>query len=290
LKAFVILSQLKNKKMKNYILAFIILAFIGCKNETKNDSKKEEVIMTEPDGGIGDGAVSPAVAFAKGIESAHNKTDWNNKRAVSFDISLSFGGQERLNGKVTTLTNSSKVRIDKKNGSQLIYDGNEVYLCPANADAKGARFDMFTWQYFFAIPFKLTDPGTKWEPMESVQLNGNPYDVGKLSFENNIGDAPDDWYVVYQERASGLLHAAAYIVTFGTEQEKAEQNPHAIVYSNYKVVEGIPIATKWSFRNWNSKDGFGDQLGEATISNIVFFNAEDSLFEEPKNSLLITKD
>ncbi len=276
--------------MKNYILAFAILAFIGCKDETKNDSKKEEVIMTEPNGGIGNGAVSPAVAFAQGIESAHNKADWNNKRAVSFDISLSFGGQERLNGKVTSLTNSSKVRIDKKNGTQLIYDGKEVYLCPSNADAKGARFDMFTWQYFFSIPFKLTDPGTKWESMESVQLNGNPYDVGKLSFENNIGDAPDDWYVVYQERQSGLLHAAAYIVTFGTEQEKAEQNPHAIVYSDYKVIEGIPVATKWSFHNWGKTTGFGDKIGEATISNVVFFEAEDSLFKEPKNSLVITKD
>jgi hypothetical protein len=276
--------------MKIYFLAFVLLALIGCKDETKNDQKNEEIIMTEPDGGIGDGAVSPDVVFAKGIESAHNKTDWDNKRAVSFDISLSFGGQERLNAKVTSLTNSSKIRIDKKNDTQLIYDGNKVYLCPANAEAKGARFDMFTWQYFFSIPFKLTDPGTKWEALESVELNGNPYDLGKLSFEKNIGDAPDDWYVVYQERQSGLLHAAAYIVTLGTEQEKAEENPHAIVYSDYKVVSGIPIATKWSFHNWNSTDGFGDQIGEATISNVVFFNADDSLFEEPENTLVINKD
>ena len=276
--------------MKNYILAIAILSLISCKNETQNEKDKEEVIMTEPDGGIGDGAVSPAVAFAQGIEKAHNKQDWNDKRAVSFDIQLSFGGQERLNGKVTSLTNSSKIRIDKKGGAQLIYDGNEVYLCPADAEAEGARFDMFTWQYFFAIPFKLTDPGTKWEAMETVQLNGNPYDVGKLSFANNVGDAPDDWYVVYQERKSGLLHAAAYIVTFGTAQDKAEENPHAIVYSEYKVVEGIPVATKWSFHNWSRTTGFGDKIGEASITNVVFFNAEDSLFNEPKNSLVINKD
>jgi len=276
--------------MKNYILAFAIISLIGCKNDAKNEEEKEEILMTEPDGGIGDGAVSPAVAFAKGIESAHNKADWNTKRAVSFDIALSFGGEERLNGKVTTLTNSSKIRIDKKSGTQLIYDGKEVYLCPENADAKRARFDMFTWQYFFSIPFKLTDPGTKCESMETVDLNGNPYDVGKLSFENNVGDAPDDWYVVYQERKSGLLHAAAYIVTFGTAQDKAEENPHAIVYSDYKVVDGIPVATKWSFHNWSKTTGFGDKIGEATITNVVFFEAEDKLFEEPKNSLVITKD
>jgi len=274
--------------MRNLILLLSILLLIGCKQEQKTESNPDEVIMTEPDGGIGNGAVSPAVAFAQGIESAHNKTAWNNKKAVSFNISLSFGGQERLNGKVTSLTNSSKVRVDKNNNTQLIYDGNNVYLCPADAEAKGARFDMFTWQYFFAIPFKLTDPGTKWENLESVEMNGNKFDVGKLSFGDNIGDAPDDWYVVYQERETGLMHGAGYIVTFGSQdQAKAEENPHGIVYSEYKVVDGIPVATKWSFHNWSLKDGFGEKIGEATLSDIVFFNAEDKLFEKPEDSKII---
>jgi hypothetical protein len=276
--------------MKNLILICSILLLISCKEEQKKETNTNEVIMSEPDGGIGNGALSPALAFAHGIENAHNKTDWASKKAVSFDIVLKFGGQERLNAKVTSLTNSTKVRVDKNNNTQLIYDGDNVYLCPENAEIKGARFDMFTWQYFFALPYKLTDPGTKWESLESVEMDTNTYDVGKLSFEKNIGDAPDDWYVVYQERETGLLHAAGYIVTFGTEQEKAEQNPHAIVYSEYKVIDGIPVATKWSFHNWNQKDGFGDQIGEASLSNITFFNAEDKLFEKPKDSKMIKKE
>ncbi|WP_034921474.1 hypothetical protein [Gillisia sp. CAL575] len=276
--------------MKNLILLFSVLLLISCKDEQKKETPADEVIMTEPDGGIGDGAVSPAVAFAQGIESAHNKTAWNKNKAVSFDISLTFGGQERLNGKITSLTNSTKVRVDKNNNTQLIYDGNEVYLCPADAEPKGARFDMFTWQYFFAIPFKLTDPGTNWETLESVEMNGNKFDVGRLSFGENIGDAPDDWYVIYQERETGLLHGAGYIVTFGSgDQAKAEENPHGIVYSEYKVVDGVPVATKWSFHNWSIEDGFGEKIGEATLSNIVFFNAEDKLFDKPEDSKIIEK-
>lgn len=277
--------------MKNLILLFSVLLLISCKENKNKETIPEEIIMSEPDGGIGNGAVSPAVAFAQGIENAHNKTDWNVNKAVSFDISLIFGGQERLNGKVTTLTNSSKVRVDRKNNTQLIYDGDQVYLCPADADDKGARFDMFTWQYFFAIPFKLTDPGTNWETLESVEIDNNTYDLGKLTFGENVGDAPDDWYVVYQERETGLLHAAGYIVTFGSgDQEKAAENPHAIVYSDYKVVEGIPVATKWAFHNWNLQDGFGEKIGEATLSNITFFEAEDKLFEKPEDSVIIEKE
>lgn len=277
--------------MKNLILLFSVLLLISCKENKNKETIPEEIIMSEPDGGIGNGAVSPAVAFAQGIENAHNKTDWNANKAVSFDIALIFGGQERLNGKVTTLTNSSKVRVDRKNNTQLIYDGDQVYLCPADADDKGARFDMFTWQYFFAIPFKLTDPGTNWETLESVEIDNNTYDLGKLTFGENVGDAPDDWYVVYQERETGLLHAAGYIVTFGSgDQEKAAENPHAIVYSDYKVVEGIPVATKWAFHNWNLQDGFGEKIGEATLSNITFFEAEDKLFEKPEDSVIIEKE
>ncbi|RKS53840.1 hypothetical protein BC962_2099 [Gillisia mitskevichiae] len=276
--------------MKNLILLFTVLLLISCKDEQNKETPAEEVIMTEPDGGIGDGAVSPAVAFAQGIENAHNKADWSKNRAVSFDISLTFDGQERLNGKITSLTNSSKIRVDKNNNTQLIFDGNQVYLCPADADEKGARFDMFTWQYFFSIPFKLTDPGTNWESLESVKMSGNNFDVGRLTFGENIGDAPDDWYVIYQERETGLLHGAGYIVTFGSgDQAKAEENPHGIVYSDYEVINGIPVATKWSFHNWNLKDGFGEKIGEATLSNIVFFNAEDKLFEKPEDSKLIEK-
>jgi hypothetical protein len=276
--------------MKNLIILCSIFLLVSCKEEQKKENNSDEVIMSEPDGGIGKGAVSPAVAFAQGIESAHNKTEWNDNKAVSFDIALTFGGQERLNGKVTSLTNSTKVRVDKNNNTQLIYDGKNAYLCPADAEPKGARFDMFTWQYFFAMPFKLTDPGTNWETLDSVETSGNTFDVGRLSFGENIGDAPDDWYVIYQERETGLLHAAGYIVTFGSgDQEKAEQNPHAIVYSEYEVVDGIPIATKWSFHNWNLKEGFGEKIGEATLSNITFFEAEDKLFEQPEDSRVIEK-
>ncbi len=249
----------------------------------------EEKIETEPNSSIGDGAVSPAVAFAQSIENAHNKKAWNDQTAVAFDLSLKFGGNERLNAKITSLTNSSKIRIDKKDGAKLIYDGSEVYLCPESASDQGARFDMFTWQYFFAMPFKLTDPGTNWESLASKKQDDIEYPSGRLTFGENIGDAPDDWYVIYQDPETNLLHAAAYIVTFGSDVEKANENPHAIVYSNYKTVDNIKIATHWDFHEWSENDGIGKKLGEADLSNIVFFEAQPDLFAKPDKSKIIKK-
>lgn len=249
----------------------------------------KDPIETEPNSGIGDGAVSPAVAFAQSIENAHNKSAWDKHTAVAFDINLQFDGNEILNAKITSLTNSSKIRIDKKDGVKLVYDGSEVYLCPETTSDKGARFDMFTWQYFFAMPFKLTDPGTNWESLAAKKQDNLEYPAGRLTFGENIGDAPDDWYVIYQDPETNLLYAAAYIVTFGSEVEKANQNPHAIVYSKYKTIDDIKIATHWEFHKWNEKDGIGKKIGEAKLSNIVFFEAEPELFEKPEKSMLIER-
>jgi len=140
---------------------------------------------------------------------------------------------------------------------------------------------------FFSLPFKLTDPGTNWELVDSLKIDSTSYATAKLTFGEDVGDAPDDWYVIYQQPQTGLLQAAAYIVTLGKTIEKAEENPHAIVYQDYKKVDGIWVASRWTFHNWDKENGIGEQLGDASIRNIKFFDAKDDLFAQPEDSKLI---
>ncbi|MFD1095313.1 DUF6503 family protein [Salegentibacter chungangensis] len=281
--------------MKNLLSLLIILSFLACKESTEKkgaegpEQPEEKNIPAEPGNGIGDGAVSPAVAFATSIEQAHNKKEFRTREAVAFDISLRFGGKERLNGRISMLTNSGKVRLEKADGTSLIYDGSNVYMSPKAADEKGARFDMFTWQYFFAMPFKLTDPGTNWELMGKTRFKDSLRETAKLTFGENIGDAPDDWYVVYKDEKTGRLKAAAYIVTFNKDQSEAEKNPHAIVYKDYKTINQVPFATLWSFHNWSEENGIEDEIGSARISNIQFFDPSVSFFEKPEDAKIIEK-
>ncbi|MUP46359.1 hypothetical protein E0K83_11450 [Gramella sp. BOM4] len=267
------------------LLFLCILTIISCK-----DQGTEKPIPVEPDNGIGDGAgPPPALSFSENIEEAHNKTAFMTHEAVAFDIKLMFGGKNRLNGEVSMLTNSTKVRLDKNNGTTVIYDGEQVYITPDTANVAGARFDIFTWQYFFAMPFKLTDPGTVWEDPKKHLLDSLEYDAAKLSFESSIGDSPDDWYVVYQDPETSRLKAAAYIVTYSKDQEEAEKDPHAIVYSDYTMLGGVAFATKWNFHNWSQENGLGEKLGEARISNIRFFKPDEKTFKVPENSKAVNK-
>lgn len=261
------------------------MIIIGCKENTS-----EEKIPVEPNNGIGDGATPPPIfSFSQNIEEAHNKVAFMSKEAISFDIVLKFGGNTRLDGKVSMTTNSSKVRLDRSDGTSIVYDGNKVMISPDTAKIDGARFDVFTWQYFFAQPFKLTDPGTVWEEQGKKVLDSIKYDTAKLSFRSNVGDSPDDWYVIYKDTVTQRLKAAAYIVTFNKEQEKAEEDPHAIVYTNYKSIDQVPFATEWSFYNWNDKNGIQEKLGEATISKIEFFNPSKEYFEAPDSAKEVIK-
>ncbi|HSI70203.1 MAG TPA: hypothetical protein VK941_08215 [Gillisia sp.] len=263
---------------------FFLLSLILFSCNQNKRSSNQNAITVESHSGIGDTVLSPAEAFAQSIQNAHNKEDWDKENVVSFKINLKMGGAERLNAHIFSSTNSSKIRIDKKDGSSLYYDGSRVYQSPADAPIESARFDMFTWQYFFAFPFKLRDEGTNWELLEDDTINGITFNRARLTFDNNIGDAPDDWYVVYKEPKSEMLYAAAYIVTLNEEKEKAEEKPHAIVYHNYELFNGIPFATRWTFHNWSLNNGIEDQIGEAIISDIQFITPKKKLFEIPDDA------
>ncbi|RZS93118.1 DUF6503 family protein [Aquimarina brevivitae] len=291
--------------MKNLVLILLATVVISCKqtSDTKaeDETAKEEVITTkkedtlatmpvELDGGIGDGAISLERQLTQNVEKAHKKEAFLEKTAISFDIVVRFGNSTVLDGKITQLTNSTKIRIDKKDGTKLIYNGEKVMLYPADAKYSNARFDIFTWSYFFAMPYKLNDPGVVMEVKKDRSLDNEIYTSAKLSFNKGTGDAPDDWYIIYVNPKNHVLTAAAYIVTFGPNNTvaKAERDPHMIIYKDYAMVNDIPISTQWDFYEWKDGEGKNKKLGEAMLTNVGFIENAASLFEEPDDYKEVT--
>lgn len=264
-------------------LLIVCILFFSCKNANKEELKQEKIIQENTEA-----ILSPEDEFTQRIENVHQKSIFMQKDAVQFDIELNFNGKKRLDATITMVPNSTKIRIDKKDGSSLIYDGSEVFLTPANADDKGARFDMFTWTYFFALPYKLNDNGTKWEVKGDQKLNDQTYDTARLTFNNDIGDSSKDWYVLYADKKSNRLYAAGYIVTFGNnDPEKAAEDSHAISYTNYEEIDGIPFATTWTYYEWTLDKGFTKQIGDATLSNIKFVSPAALFFQKPEDRKII---
>lgn len=264
--------------MNNSFLIFLLVLMVtfgGCNDNTSTESigtSKEEIqvkIEKKP--------------FVEKVEKAHNREAFLSKESIQFDIVLKFGGTERLNGKMTLLTNSNKGLIELQNGQKMYYIGDKVYYSPDMENEKRVRFSAYTWSYFFLFPYKLSDEGTVWTDYKPKSMNEKNYLVHKLNFEAGTGDAPDDWYVVYANKEKPLIEVAAYIVTAGKSQEKAEENPHAIKYENYQEVAGVPIARDWTFWGWTAEEGLTKQLGEATLTNVKFIEVGETFFEAPKD-------
>ncbi|WP_299715885.1 heat-shock protein Hsp90 [uncultured Tenacibaculum sp.] len=230
-------------------------------------------------------AQNTAEQFTSSIEKAHQKESFFAKKYISYAIDIKFGGKDYMKGLITQETGGGKIKIEKPDGTTIIFDGTNVYGKGVPAKAKGgARFDIFTWSYFLGLPYKLNDSGTIWSDFVPNKWGKEKLNTGKLAFESGTGDAPDDWYVVYKTDKNTLA-GAAYIVSFGKGKEVAEKEPHAIKYNNYTTVQGIPFATNWTFHMWSLKDGYTAQIGEVNLSDIKFL--EQANFSIPEGSEII---
>lgn len=264
------------------LFVFVILLTTACGDSQVSDNNQPAPPETKP-------TELPKSQFVRQMEKAHQVDNFYQKDAVAFDLQLTWGGTPSLNGRVTSMTNSSKVRLDKADGTSTIFNGEAVYFAPDTADASGARFGIFTWQYFVMAPFKYSDPGTNWEMLGALNLEpGQPRDAAKLTFGAGVGDAPDDWYIAFKNPNTNLTDGLAYIVTGGTRsQEEAEKKVSAVTYHDYQTVAGVPLPTKMKFWSYNMETGLERQRGEADISAIKFMTAAEADFSVPKNSKLV---
>lgn len=258
----------------------LLVSLIACKNEVNQDEQTVETVTEVETLNYKESTD----AFAASIEQAHNKATFRAQDAVSFNIAIQFGGNERLNGKMTLKTDSSQGLIELNDENKIYVDNDQVFVSPELAENKGLRFDAYTWSYFFLFPHKLGDEGTQWSQAQDMEWNNTKYNTKKLSFKAGSGDTPDDWYVVYKDKNNNQLTAASYIVTFGKSKDKAEADPHAISYSDYVVVDEVPFAKDWKFWGWNEKDGFGkDQIGAAQLNDFKFLDTDSATFKAPAN-------
>ncbi|MEQ8821690.1 MAG: hypothetical protein RLY93_15750 [Sumerlaeia bacterium] len=236
-------------------------------------------------------AESSGDEFVESIEAAHDMEAWSAAELISADAVLSFGGSVRLDGTMIVSPSMNRVRVEYADGTVLGYDGETVWMTPADADMPRARFAIFTWPYFFAAPFKLSDPGTHVEPKGEMPLTeSESMATAKLTFGEGVGDAPDDWYVLYRDPETHALKAMSYIVTYGkTDVESAESEPHAIVYDDFQKTDaGFVVPMEWSFHDWSAEKGvFGEALGSAELSNVKTMPMDESLFAKPGDAKVL---
>jgi len=213
------------------------------------------------------------------VEHAHGSRQWQRKQAVSADVVVQLGGNKMIDGTFIFDTSVGKVRAELTDGTTLVFDGKQAWVSPANAPIKAARFHVLTWPYFIAAPMKLRDPGSNLALLDDGDLFGRSCQRAKLTFSDGVGDAPDDWYILYVDPATHWLRAMSYIVTYFESTENAEKEPHAIVYDDFVNIEGVIFSRKWTFHHYSEEKGIhGEPMGSARINNIRFITPAENAF------------
>ncbi|MEM8931563.1 MAG: hypothetical protein AAGE94_10325 [Acidobacteriota bacterium] len=227
-----------------------------------------------------------AEGFVEAVERAHGEASWDRQQVLQADIVVEFRGNTMIDGTMWTDTPVGKTRFELADGTVLIFDGDTAWTSPADAAFQGTRFHVLTWPYFLAAPMKLDDPGTHVETLgDRPFAEGRALPAAKLTFDAGVGDSPEDWYVLYRDPATDHLVGMAYIVTFGTAVEKAEEEPHAIVYSDPVEVDGVTLFQRWVFHDWSAEKGiFGDPIGRVELSNLRFVEPAANAFERPADA------
>lgn len=154
---------------------------------------------------------------------------------------------------------------------QYGWDGAQAWASPTDTLIPyNVRFWSLTPYYFVGIPFVLADEGINLTMMEPDTLAGNTYDLVKVTYEDGVGDAPDDYYVIYVGRDDNRVRAIRYIVSYpGYFPDGGHAPEKLMTYEETQTVDGITLPERYRTFWWKDEQR-GKHITNITLSEVAF--------------------
>ncbi|MEM6456436.1 MAG: hypothetical protein AAF772_15200 [Acidobacteriota bacterium] len=225
----------------------------------------------------------PIPAFIRAVEAAHGTAEWHAASALEADLTVSFHGDTLIQGAILTRTDTSSVRITHDDGTVAIFDGERAWVTP-DADAfTEARFMLRALPYLLAVPAKLRDPGAYLVSAGTARLHDVDHPTAHLTFAKGVGDTSEDWYRLYRHPETDRLRAMAYATTY---HDPSQPTRFMIVYDDYVIVDGVALATRWTFYDWSAEEGPVDApIGEVVLVAPRFIEPSADAFQKPQDAI-----
>jgi hypothetical protein len=245
--------------MKNILIALLmIFAFVACKNETKEtpiENLDDPTTLLKKE----ERAARYNSPIAKTLLAHGGLKKWDHMNNLCYEMEGS-GGKEVH----TTSLKDRMSKIEHKDWS-IGYDGADVWLQNNEKDAYqgNARFYHNLMFYFYAMPFVLADDGITYTKMPQATLVGEKYDTVKISYGADVGDSPEDEYILYSDPTSGRMEWLAYTVTFKSGEKSSDW--HYIKYSDWQQINGLQLPKKLTWYN-------ADENGPTDVRNDLEFD------------------
>lgn len=243
---------------KLILLTTIVLSLWACKNDKKTSGEDPRVEGTEldttgveaPDGEAKNTAMNVEKTFPpqlQNIFTAHGGLkQWQKMNNLCFEMDGKNGDEIH-----TISLPDRKTKIESKDWS-IGLDDKGVWLLKNELGYKGNPvFYHNLMFYFYAMPFIIADPGTNYTAVEATELDGKMYNGFKISYNDGIGDSPDDEYILYFDSETNQMTWLAYTVTF--RDQKKSDDWHFIKYDKWENVNGLLLPERFTFWNVENK-------------------------------------
>jgi len=249
---------------------FIFTACDNTKKEQTSESSTEQMAqVAEVETNQGKALVKKMVAACGGTEnfwalkdveyeytydaSYENKKDVSIERYV-FDGELSWA----------EYTTREKHAFPDKEGKLLMgFDGSSSWctmdgqLMQDSATLRVTDFMRKTNFYWFTMMYKLLDPGLNYEYQGKKTSNDMEYDIVKVSFGENVGDA-QDIYVLYINPQTKMVDQFLFtVMDFGREEP-------LMMFVEYQTVDGVKVP---KYRKYAPSDWDGNIMEEKWTEN-----------------------
>ena len=255
-----------------YHLIFISLFFIvGCR----------------PSDPVSEDFSTPQIEYPTIIEKmfhAHGGLDvWNEKSGLTYHISR---GERK---EIHTIDLKSRKVLINGDGYDIGFNGQQAWISPDKSNWPDARprFYHNLIFYFHSLVFLVADPGIIFEEKGPIEMDGVDMVKVSVTYQNNVGDSPEDEYVLYINASTYQLEYIQYTVTYFTKEQSKQYS--GLRYTKWTKVDGLLIPEE--FKGYKVD---GDQLTEerytASFTDIHFSlqNPESQIFEIPEISIIDT--
>jgi len=145
--------------------------------------------------------------------------------------------------------------------------------------------------YFVNLPWVTQDPGVNLIELGEGTLpnDDKTYATVRMTFDAGVGDASEDYYLLFIDKETGLLKGTEYIVTYGAmldlmgaPEDATFLGPLTKVFDDHVDVAGLTVPTTYKTYAPN-----GMVYGEHTVENISFTRKFDpAIVEMPAGAVI----
>jgi hypothetical protein len=254
----------------------ICISFFAC---TDSNSSKEK----EAEKGETIQKLSAKLQFAKSVEDIHKKERFLEEDFVSYQITYKFGNLEDVLT-VKAATDLSRVEIASKNFGKSYYNGQSIYMdASANMGDREAKRN-FQMVFFYHSFFHISEEAYELYPIEETTFLDQKFKEVKIKNEGfHLAFFPMQATFLVEDRTHMMKGLELSTSLLGNDRDVKEVQLH---YDRFITVNHVPVSLNWKFYPKNEVDE-NSILGEAQVTKIKYYTAEQLQFKIPENANVI---